>query len=206
MVSYGQMMHPLSVYQKNHTANLPYSTAYGWYPNHHPNNQYISGSAPPSSTTPLSSAGSIGLDDSVAASSMYYNHHHMFHQPSPDWSGHDNFALAAQNSSILQSAMGPSSAALHLSQSLNSGLNGSHGNGVENLSNPMQNIPPSPPITVNSGCSDMSSPGITNSGASNIGNGGTSPHMGSANSSNSRPKSPYEWMKKPSYQSQPNPG
>ncbi|XP_018332679.1 homeotic protein caudal-like isoform X2 [Agrilus planipennis] len=53
---------------------------------------------------------------------------------------------------------------------------------------------PSPPITVSG--SDMSSPGAGN------GNGNVSPPS-------SRPppaRSPYEWIKKPSYQSQPNPG
>lgn len=53
---------------------------------------------------------------------------------------------------------------------------------------------PSPPITVSS--SELSSPGA-------VGDAVTSPQLAG------RPapvRSPYEWMKKPSYQSQPNPG
>lgn len=53
---------------------------------------------------------------------------------------------------------------------------------------------PSPPITVSS--SELSSPGAAGGGTH------TPPQ-------HSRPlavRSPYEWMKKPSYQSQPNPG
>lgn len=56
---------------------------------------------------------------------------------------------------------------------------------------------PSPPITVSG--SDMSSPG----GQS----GNISPHQ--SHGQNTRPppaRSPYEWIKKTSYQSQPNPG
>lgn len=202
---------PLTMYQKN-ASNLPYPTSHSWYPNHgpshHPNNQYLGNPTATSGGTPLSSAGSFSsnLDnETAAAQNMYYQHHPMFHQPSPDWSGHDNFAIAAQNQSLLQSAMGPSPAALHMSQNLNGGINNSNTNG-ENLSSQMQNIPPSPPITVNSGCSEMSSPGITNSGGSGIGNGSTSPHLGNGNNNTPRPKSPYEWMKKTSYQSQPTPG
>lgn len=210
MVSY---YNPLSMYQKNLGSNLPYSTTHGWYPNyppsHHPNSQYLSNSAASAGTLPLGSTGSIGssLDgDGGTPSGMYYNPHHpMLHQPSPDWSGHDNFAIGAQNSPLSQTTMGPSSAALHLSQTLNGGLtNNNNGNGVENLTNSMQNIPPSPPITVNSGCSEMSSPGITNGG--NGMNGNTSPNMTNSSSNTPKPKSPYEWMNKPSYQSQPNPG
>lgn len=114
----------------------------------------------------------------------------MFHpSSSPDWTGHDNYAAPPQTVSHLQ---GPGS--------------GNHGGPVgflsvnqatQNLNNHNEHINdgllPSPPITVSG--SDMSSPGANN--------GSTSPHI------HSRPtpvKSPYEWMKKPSYQSQPNPG
>lgn len=202
MVSYSN---PIAMYQKSHGFNLSYPTAASWYnypATHHPNNQYLTGS--PGSGGSAGLAGVGGLDsDPSAASAMYYNHHHtMFQQPSPDYSGHDSFAFAAaaQNSPLLQSSMGQTPNGLH--------LNHHHHNGsIENLSNGMQNVPPSPPITVNSGCSEMSSPGITNGGGSGgMGNGSSSPHMTNGNGNLSRPKSPYEWMKKPSYQSQSQPG
>lgn len=194
----------MQVYPKNHSANLPYSP-HGWYANHshHPGNQYLGNPGATGSGTPLSSAGSIGggLENE---SSMYYAQYPHMYQPSPEYAGHDNLTIA-QNS-MLQSAMGQSPAALHFSQALNSGLANSNTNAAENLSSQLQNVPPSPPITVNSGCSEMSSPGIGNSGGSGIGNGSTSPHLGSGNSNTPRSKSPYDWMKKPSYQSQPNSG
>lgn len=201
MVSYSG---PIAMYQKNHGFNLSYSAAAGWYPPHYSNNQYLSGSAGNGASAGLSGVGA-GLDsDPSAASTMYYNHHHhpMFQQPSPDYSGHDSFAFAAaaQNSPLLQSPMGQTPNGLHLNHH-------HHNSSIENLSNGMQNIPPSPPITVNSGCSEMSSPGITNGGGSGgMGNGSSSPHMTNGNGNLSRPKSPYEWMKKPSYQSQSQPG
>lgn len=210
---------PLSVYQKNHSANLSYTPSHSFYPNypppHHANpNQYL-GNAGGNSAS-LSSAAAGMQDSETAASTMYYPHHHMFHQSSPDWSGYDNFHINSQNSSLLQSAMGPSAAAIHLNQSLNSGLNSSSSTATENLSNGLQNVPPSPPPTVNSGCSEMSSPGVgavCGSGGSG-GHGGSSPHIGGhgTNGNNSsggglaRQKSPYDWIKKTSYQSQPNPG
>lgn len=196
MVSYSN---PLPMYPKNHGFNYWYN----YSTSHHANNQYLPGSAGSGGSSGLGGVSGIGtgLDgDPSAASSMYYNHHHaMFQQPSPDYSGHDTFAFAAatQNSPLLQSSMGHTSNALHLNHH-------HHNNSVENLSNGMQNIPPSPPITVNSGCSEMSSPGITNGGG--MGNGSSPPHMTNGNCNLSRPKSPYEWMKKPSYQSQSQPG
>ncbi|KAL3267406.1 hypothetical protein HHI36_011535, partial [Cryptolaemus montrouzieri] len=58
----------------------------------------------------------------------------------------------------------------------------------------VENQLPSPPITVSG--SEMSSPGA----------GGTITPPGSQNSRPPPVRSPYEWIKKPSYQSQPNPG
>lgn len=204
MVSYST---PIAMYQKNHGFNLSYSPS-SWYnypASHHPNNQYLTGSPGSSGSAGLAGVGS-GLDgDPSATPTMYYNHHHpMFQQPSPDYSGHDSFAFAAaaQNSTLLQNSMGQTPNGLHLNHHHH------HNSSIENLSNGMQNIPPSPPITVNSGCSEMSSPGITNVGGNGggMGNEGSSPHMTSGNGNLSRPKSPYEWMKKPSYQSQSQPG
>jgi homeobox protein CDX len=70
--------------------------------------------------------------------------------------------------------------------------NNNNNNANEHIPDGLQSIP-SPPITVSG--SDMSSPGAPN--------GSSSPQI------TTRPtpvKSPFEWMKKPSYQSQPNPG
>lgn len=188
MVSYSSTM---TAYQKNH--EFSYSPSGGWY-NYarplHQNNQYLAGA---------------GLESDPAAATMYYNHHAMFQQPSPDFSGHESFAFAAaaHNPPMLQSPMGQTTNGLHLNHH-------HHNSHIENLSNGMQNIPPSPPITVNSGCSEMSSPGITNGGgggsSGGMANGTSSPHMTNGNGNLSRPKSPYEWMKKPSYQSQSQPG
>lgn len=194
MMSYSS---PIQMYQKSHEFNM-YPGPGAWYNHSRPqNNQYLAGTA--------GSGIGAGLDsDPSAAPHMYYNTHHpMFAQSSPDFSGHDNFAYAAaaHHSPLLQSPMGQTTNGLQ--------LNHHHHNGhIENLSNGMQNIPPSPPITVNSGCSEMSSPGITNGGSSGggMGNGSSSPHMNNGNGNLSRPKSPYEWMKKPSYQSQSQPG
>lgn len=194
MVSYSN---PIPMYQKSHEFNMSYPTAANWYNYsrpHHQNNQYLAGTA--------GSGIGGGLEsDPSAASAMYYNPHHpMFTQPSPDFSDSYAFAAAAHNSPLLQSPMGQTTNGLHLNHH-------HHNSPIENLSNGMQNIPPSPPITVNSGCSEMSSPGITNGGgrsSGGMGNGSSSPHNGSGNLS--RPKSPYEWMKKPSYQSQSQPG
>lgn len=168
MVSY---YNHFAMYQKNHSgANLPYSASpSAWYSSnyHHqpPNPQF--------------------LGESENSPNPVYYPHHVFHQSSPDWAGHENYAAPPQ-STLLQSAgnNGPSSF-LPGNQS-----NNNHNN--EHINDGLQSMP-SPPITVSG--SDMSSPGAPN--------GSSSPHI------NSRPtpvKSPYEWMKKPSYQSQPNPG
>ena len=200
MVSYGVGVYhsPLTMYQKNHASNLSYPPTHSWYPpsyppTHHPSNQQYLG------------ASNAGADSDSTHSPMFYNgHHHMFHQTSPDWTGHENYAVPSQSSaSLLQSAMTPSAAALHLPQSLGGIGNANHHNSSEHLNDGLPNIPPSPPATVNSACSEMSSPGVTNGG----GNGQTSPIIGSLSGNRpSQAQSPYDWMKKPSYQSQPHPG
>lgn len=165
------------MYQKNHGggSNLPYSaspSANAWYASnyHHqaPNGAQFLG------------------DSDGPQQPLYYPH--MFHQSSPDWAGHENYAAPPQSGSLLQGSGG-----------VNSSLGGTGGflsinQATQNHNEHINDGLPSPPITVSAG-SDMSSPGAPN--------GASSPQI------HSRPtpvKSPYEWMKKPSYQSQPNPG
>lgn len=180
MVSYYN--HPFAMYQKNHSggSNLPYSSspsAAAWYQASGYHHQ------------PPNAAQFLG--DSDGPPQPVYYPHHVFHQSSPDWAGHENYAAPPQSGSLLQ---GPGSGALNNGGpflSINQATqNGS--NNHEHINDGLQSLP-SPPITVSG--SDMSSPGAPN--------GSSSPHL------HSRPtpvKSPYEWMKKPSYQSQPNPG
>ncbi|KAG5675584.1 hypothetical protein PVAND_005478 [Polypedilum vanderplanki] len=150
--------------------------------------------------------GSSNLAYSASPSAWYssnYHHHqppnaaqfldteptqHMYHypphmlppQPSPDW-GHDNYVPSPQNSALSTG-----------SATTNGSSNNDH---HHHMSDSIPNLP-SPPATVHSN-SDMSSPGACG------------PSSSPQQQLNSRPtpvKSPYEWMKKPSYQSQPNPG
>ncbi|XP_059618262.1 homeotic protein caudal isoform X2 [Phlebotomus argentipes] len=131
----------------------------------------------------------FGSDPDPQAQQMYYTHHAMFHQSSPDWPSHDNFS-PPQNSLLHQSTTsGSATPGLHLSH----GPPGGMGQSGEHMSTDGLTNIPSPPITVSG--SEMSSPGAAN--------GAGSPHTAS------RPtpaKSPYEWMKKSSYQNQTNPG
>uniref|UniRef100_A0A2C9GUI1 Homeobox domain-containing protein n=1 Tax=Anopheles culicifacies TaxID=139723 RepID=A0A2C9GUI1_9DIPT len=201
MVSY---YNHFAMYPKNHSANLPYSATSSWYTGnyqHQPHPQFI------------------GDGESSPQPTMYYPHPHVFHpQSSPDWSSHENFSTPPQSS--LGLAHGPSPGGsgggsgsggslgpggLHLGQNPNlhhhhhhhhhgnnNGGNGSGSNAHDHLADGLHSIP-SPPITVSG--SDMSSPGAPT--------GSASPQI------TPRPtpvKSPYEWMKKQSYQSQPNPG
>lgn len=170
------------MYQKSHSgnSNLPYSasqSAAAWYSqNYH--------HQPPNAQF---------LGDSDGPPQPVYYPHHVFHQSSPDWAGHDNYSAPLQssaghghgNNNIGGPIGGPFLTSIHQTTP-----NGTNNN--EHINDGLQSLP-SPPITVSG--SDMSSPGAPN--------GSTSPQM------HSRPtpvKSPYEWMKKPSYQSQPNPG
>nr|ART89584.1 caudal [Lutzomyia longipalpis] len=129
-------------------------------------------------------------DSEAQAQPMYYTH--MFHQGSPDWPSHDNFSTP-QNSLLHQSSSSGTSSGtpgLHLSHASSSTMGQSAG---EHITPDGLTSIPSPPITVSG--SEMSSPGAPN--------GAGSPHT------MSRPvpvKSPYEWMKKTSYQNQTNPG
>lgn len=183
MMSYYNPHHPFAMYQKNHSgsSNSPYTTspsAPNWYSSYNPQ-------AP-------SAAHFLG-DSEGPPQSVYYPHHHVFHQSSPDWAGHENYAAPPQTSSLLSGPgsgnggiSGPPSGFLSINQATQNG--GSH----DHIPDGLQGLP-SPPITVSG--SDMSSPGAPN--------GSASPNI------HSRPtpsKSPFEWMKKPSYQSQPNPG
>ncbi|XP_053693275.1 homeotic protein caudal [Sabethes cyaneus] len=171
MVSY---YNHFAMYPKNHGGNLPYSTAAGsWYAGNYqhqpPHPQFIG-------------------DGESSPQPMFYTHPHAFHQPSPDWSGHESFTTPPQTALIPH---GPSPGGLHLGGQGTVGSN-NHNHGGDHLGDGPHCMP-SPPITVSG--SDMSSPGAPN--------GSSSPQI------TSRPtpvKSPYEWMKKQSYQAQPNPG
>ncbi|XP_029036045.1 homeobox protein CHOX-CAD [Osmia bicornis bicornis] len=69
---------------------------------------------------------------------------------------------------------------------------------------------PSPPITVSG--SEISNPGTPSTPPANNNNNSTTNNNNNNNNNNTTPmrpaqiRSPYEWMKKTSYQSQPNPG
>ncbi|XP_058447731.1 homeotic protein caudal [Malaya genurostris] len=170
MVSY---YNHFTMYPKNHGSNLSYSATSGWYPGNYqhqpPHPQFIG-------------------DGESSPQAMFYTHPHAFHQPSPDWSGHESFSTPPQTSLLPH---GPSPGGLHLGQSA-AGGSSSNNNANDHIGDGPHCMP-SPPITVSG--SDMSSPGAPN--------GSSSPQI------TSRPtpvKSPYEWMKKQSYQTQPNPG
>lgn len=213
---------PYMMYPQKHASNLPYSST-PWYPNypshHHANNQFMS-------AAPTGPNGILDAD-SPAASSFYNAHHHshMLHTASPDWM-HDNYNLASTNSQFFPNGMTPPTS-LHLSPTIqsqhhttsSSGSNRTTATGNDHLTNGLTaNIPPSPPITVNSACSEMSSPGIGSNGNGGSANGGSNGGTGgggggvlgsggvSPNTDLSRQKSPYGWLKKASYQNQPSTG
>ena len=127
------------------------------------------------------------LGDSDAPPQYYP--HHMF-QSSPDWAGHENYAGPPQTNPLIHGSAGNGGPGfLHSNQNHHANVNNSN----EHMNDGLHSLP-SPPITVSG--SDMSSPGAPN--------GPSSPQI---NTNRPSPvKSPYEWMKKPSYQSQPNPG
>uniref|UniRef100_A0AAG5DQ94 Homeobox domain-containing protein n=1 Tax=Anopheles atroparvus TaxID=41427 RepID=A0AAG5DQ94_ANOAO len=214
MVSY---YNHFAMYPKNHSGNLPYSATSGWYPGNYqhqpPHPQFI------------------GDGESSPQPTMYYPHPHVFHpQSSPDWSAHENFSTPPQTTLLSHGASSGGGAGgggggggaggggaggggglggiggLHLGPGGNhhhhhhhhhnnnsaSASNANNGGAHDHLADGLHSIP-SPPITVSG--SDMSSPGAPT--------GSSSPQI------TPRPtpvKSPYEWMKKQSYQSQPNPG
>lgn len=190
-------MHSVMFPQKHAS---PYPSAPAWFPNymthpgHHANNQFLNVAQSSMAN------GTNGMLD-TEATAPFSTHYHMLQQPSPDWSAHDAYGLPTPGAQFYPNGMTPTS--MHLSP--NNPHNTSAGS--ENLQNNLTNIPPSPPITVNSGCSEMSSPGIVSNGIGNqIGNGNSSPNLTNSEHNMTRSKSPYEWMKKPSYQTQPNPG
>uniref|UniRef100_A0A1L8DII2 Putative transcription factor caudal n=1 Tax=Nyssomyia neivai TaxID=330878 RepID=A0A1L8DII2_9DIPT len=117
---------------------------------------------------------------------MYYTHHGML-----DWPAHENFSAPQHNHLHQSSSSGSGTpSGLHLSHAGSSAMGHSAG---EHITPDGLTSIPSPPITVSG--SEMSSPGAPN--------GAGSPRTVS------RPapvKSPYEWMKKTSYQNQTNPG
>ncbi|XP_037042866.1 homeotic protein caudal isoform X2 [Bradysia coprophila] len=108
---------------------------------------------------------------------MYYSPH--LFQSSPDWA-HENFPGP-------QNGLPPPGSGVGLHH-----INQHHVHNSDHISEGLQNLP-SPPVTVSG--SEVSSPGITNESASPQ----TSLRPTSV-------KSPFEWMKKPSYQNQPNTG
>lgn len=188
MVSYHP--NPLPMYSKNHTNPLPYPPPHSWYasgypPPTHPgsNMQYLGGNGG-------------GPENDAAA---YYNqYHHMLHPTSPDWSAHDYQPL---NSPNMTTAMVPSAAATTSQMHQNH-----NGDLVDNEG--MVNVPPSPPNTVNSGCSEMSSPTsrVPSGGNQAMHDTSASPKSTACPQRPSNSKSPYEWMKKPSYHNHPTPG
>lgn len=185
-------------FSQKHGSNIPYPHT-SWFPNYMPhaghpaNNQFLNSGQPS-----IGSATNGILDTDATAQ---YAHYHMLQQSSPDWT-HDPYGLPTPGSQFYPNGMTPSS--MHLSPT-----NNQHNTsgGSENLQTTLTHIPPSPPVTVNSGCSEMSSPGINSNGIGNhMGNDDASPNLSTSELNLSRSKSPFEWMKKPSYQSQPNPG
>lgn len=191
MVSvYNQM----TIYQKNHPNNMSYAPPHSWYTTnyqHHPANaQYLA----------------AGNANSHGEMEMYYNGHHphpaMFHQASPDWTTHDSYGPPTQS----PSAMTPTGSTAQ------STPHHGHGNGHALMDGQMEHTmgddgighaPPSPPITVNSGCSDMSSPGIGTGGNGMNGSDDTNAQISAMTARQTNAKSPYEWMKKAAGHPQP---
>lgn len=174
---------------------MPYTPS-SWYPNYpshhmpgHPNSQFLS--PPPGQ----------GMDLADSAAASFYNaHHHMMHQQSsPDWNG-ETFGIATPNSQIF--SQGTPSSSTHLSpQSISSQQNTSSNS--DGLSAMVSGVPPSPPTTVNSACSEMSSPGVGSTNNLNTSMG--SDEVGGSDEL-ADDKAPFGWMKKPSYATIPNPG
>lgn len=218
MVSYN----PLAMYPKSHCANL--------YPGTNP---WYSSNYQPPTNVPLFAAGGPALDADGGAGAgpqppLYYPH--MFHQgSSPDW--HDTFSTPPSvNGALIQAAAsanppGGLGAAGNAGHHQHHHLHSHHHHhphqgpsSSEHLTEGLHSIP-SPPITVSG--SEMSSPGgggggPGNNSASSVnglhgvgGGGGLSPPPASHHNMSIRPvpvKSPFEWIKRTSYQNQTNPG
>lgn len=186
MVSYHP--NPLPMYSKNHVNSMAYPPPPSWFtnsyppPSHHSSNmQYLSGS-------------SAGTDSD--ASAAYYNqyHHHILHPASSDWTPHDGFQSV--NSTNMPTMMVPSAP---VSTQM-------HHNHIREENDSVINVQPSPPLTIHSVCSEMSSPiSRVPSGSNHTTNDDCSPKSSDPlRSANNR--SPYQWMKKPLYNNQPQPG
>lgn len=191
MVSY---YNSFAMYQKS--TNLSYTpSAHAWYSSnyHTPGAQFLAATGDSS------------------PQQLYYPH--VFHQPSPDWTAHENFTPAGPpgQSTYLQSSLGlmgnhhhhnnPESLVNHNGNHPNNGGGGGSGGSLgggsttsNGSSGILQNIP-TPPITIIG--SDIPTP------ASSAPTASISPPTPVKTTQS---KSPYEWMKKTTYQNQPAPG
>lgn len=113
------------------------------------------------------------------------HYHPMFH-PASDWAGYENFSAA--NGALLQ----PGHPAIGHSTTLQPQMSNGLSHSDPNIPQAITSLP-SPPITVSG--SEISSPG-----------GQHGEHSPSHGNRPPTSKTPYEWMKKSSYQNQPNPG
>lgn len=198
MVSY---YNPLAaMYPKSHCANL-YSGGNPWYPsNYQPSNAQL-----------FAGAVAAASSDADGQPPMYYPPHMFQSSSSPDW--HDNFSTPP-SVNVLQAPSTP--AAGHHHHQLHNHHHHHHANqsGGDHLNDGLHSIP-SPPITVSG--SEMSSPGgggggtggANSSSATTTHNGLHGPGSASPHQMSMRPvpvKSPFEWIKRTSYQNQTNPG
>lgn len=186
MVSYYN--HSFSMYQKG--ANISYTPSTSWYP---PNYHATGAQFLPNG------------DSSATPQQLYYSH--VFHQPSPDWATHESFAAASNTQNgFLQSPLGIVNS--HHAAAAAASI----GSTASEINHNLIHTIPSPPITV-AGSDIASTPPVPASSASpqsGIGSSGGGGNGGGGGNNNnnrqSQSKSPYEWMKKSSYQSQPAPG
>lgn len=211
---------PLAMYPKSHCANLyPGPGSNPWYPS----NYQTPSTAQLFAAGAAAAAGNSDADGGLGAQPPLY-YPHMFHQSSsPDWHPESFSTPPAVNGPLLQAAANHSggggsgaSGHHHHHHHLHHHSGGHQGSSgalnSEHLNDGLHSIP-SPPITVSG--SEMSSPGGGGGGggansASNNNNGlhgvgGLSPH----HNMSIRPvpvKSPFEWIKRTSYQNQTNPG
>jgi len=175
MVSYYNH-HSFAMYQKS--TNLSYTPSpHSWYPS----NYHTAGGAQ-----------FLAANGDSSPQQLYYPQ--LFHQPSPDWSDHASFAPAGGpgQGGYLQTSLGIVNNHHQHNQALqNEVLH--HGGGGGSGGNLMHNIP-TPPITVAG--SDIPTPASSGPTASITPPTPVKPPQ---------TKSPYEWIKKSSYQNQPAP-
>lgn len=186
-----------SMYQKNSAGNLAYASH--WYPPPNASGYPSAAGAPSMHHAAANGQYLSGLDGDAAAAAYYSQHHPMFTQASPDWSGHDNYGQSMMPPSMITPAM--ANGGSHAGQTPVTAIGADD---LEHLASGglTHDAPPSPPNTVGSGSSEMSSPTMTNGVGNTPINDSASPH----HPNDGRPKSPYDWMKKASYTSQPLPG